>query len=145
MSTDYDDQWNTDGFNELQSISDNHIRNMVPRDLSITAAELAKEYTEVVENIHCRHDSGMNDAENKQNICVDIIHDIDEKLQQEVDALGTSLLNVMTSVDEENWDMFSKICVYDSDVIYTLEFGMPAVMWPLAVQYDLTLLQKIIR
>uniref|UniRef100_A0A0P4VYH4 C3H1-type domain-containing protein n=1 Tax=Scylla olivacea TaxID=85551 RepID=A0A0P4VYH4_SCYOL len=141
----YDDQWSTDRFKEFQSIYGSHIRYMVPSDFSNTMAGLAEGYAEVMENIHYGHDIGMKDAEKKQNNLVAVVHGIDVKLQQEVNSLGTNLFKIMTSLKEENWDMLSKTCAYDPDKPYILEFEMPAVIWPIAVKYDLDLLQKILR
>ncbi|XP_063869073.1 uncharacterized protein LOC135105047 isoform X2 [Scylla paramamosain] len=141
----YDDQWSTDRFKEFQSIYGSHIGYMVPSDFSNTMAGLAEGYAEVMENIHYGHDIGMKDAEKKQNNHVAVVHGIDVKLLQEVNGLGTNLFKIMTSLKEENWDMLSKTCAYDPDKPYILEFEMPAVIWPIAVKYDLDLLQKILR
>ncbi|XP_045132708.1 uncharacterized protein LOC123516972 isoform X2 [Portunus trituberculatus] len=141
----YVDQWSTDGFKEFQDNYSNHVRNTVPSDFSNAVAVLAQCYTEVMENFHCEHDIGMKDTEKNQNSHDTIAHGFDVKLQQEIDGLGTNLFKVITSLVEENWGMLNKTCMYSPDKTCTLKFRMPTVIWPIAVQYDLVLLRKILR
>lgn len=141
LSTDYVEHWNIDGFKDYG----NHISNMMPSDCSNVVTALAQHHTEVMENVHCRHDIGINDANQKQNSHVAIVHDMDVKLQQKFDGLGTNLFEIMLSLLKEKWDMFSKTCACYHYKTWTLEFRLPAVIWPIAVQYDLVLLQKMLR